>query len=78
MTQLIFKNDIDPNKIDVLLSMIKSWDVEVEVQLLSKTNKNRGKKNSALTLSVGMWEGRDINDKQLREMAWGTAKRLKK
>jgi len=78
MTQFIFKNDIDQNKINILLSMIKSWDMEVEVQPLPKINKSKSRKNSALTLSVGMWEGRDINDKQLREKAWGTAKRLKK
>jgi hypothetical protein len=75
MTQFIFKNDVDQNKIDILLSMIKSWDMEAEVTTIRKS---QGKKNSALTLSVGLREGREINDKQLREMAWGTAKRLKK
>ena len=78
MTQLIFKNDIDQNKIDILLSMIKSWEMEAEVLSLSKTHNNRSKRNSALTLSIGMWEGRDMNDKQLREMAWGIAKRIKR
>lgn len=77
MTQFIFKSDIDQNKIDILLSMVKSWNMEVEVLPLSKAHKSRSRKNSALTLSVGMWEGRDINDKQLREKAWGTVKRLK-
>jgi hypothetical protein len=53
MTQLIFKNDIDRRKMDVLL----------------------GLKKAPLTLSVGMWAGRDIDDKQLRVRAWGTSKR---
>ena len=78
MTQLIFKHGIDQNKINILLSMIKSWDMEAEVLPSHKTHKNQSKKSSALTLSVGMWEGRDVNDKQLREMAWGTTKKMKK
>lgn len=73
MTQFIFKNGIDQTKIDVLLSMIKSWNMEVEVLPFSNIHKN----DSSLSLSVGMWEGRDINDKQLREKAWGTTKRKK-
>jgi hypothetical protein len=28
MTQLIFKNDIDQSKMDVLLGMVKSWKIE--------------------------------------------------
>jgi hypothetical protein len=44
----------------------------------STPQKNKRKKNARLTLSVGMWAGRDIDDKQLRERAWGTSKRLRK
>jgi len=88
MTQLILKSDVDQHKIDILLSMIKSWDMEAEVYPLpveyltdssksaSATCKSKRNGNSALTLSVGIWEGRDVNDKQLREKAWGTAKRI--
>jgi hypothetical protein len=86
MTQFILKNDMDQSKIDILLSMIKSWDMEVEVNLspagrlasqsgFPAENRKR-KENAALSLSVGMWEGRDINDRQLREKAWGTAKNI--
>jgi Flp pilus assembly protein CpaB len=77
MTQLIFKNDIDQNKMDVLLSMVKSWNIETSVVTVTP-RKNRRNKNTALTLSVGLWAGRDIDDKQLREQAWGTSKRLRK
>ena len=76
MTQLVFKNDIDQSKIDILLSMIKSWNMEAEIQPLSTATISKNKENSTLTLSVGMWEGRDINDKRLREKAWGTTKRI--
>ncbi|MDR0567097.1 MAG: hypothetical protein LBG47_08715 [Prevotellaceae bacterium] len=76
MTQILFKNDIDQNKIDVLLHLIKSWNIDAEV-MPSASPKSRRKKNEPLTLAVGMWEGRDIDDRQLREKAWGTAKRAK-
>jgi hypothetical protein len=75
MTQLIFKNDIDQSKMDVLLGMIKSWNVETKV-VATAPRKNKRKKDAALTLSVGMWAGHDINDKQLREQTWGTSKRV--
>jgi hypothetical protein len=75
MTQLIFKNGIDQSKMDVLLGLVKSWNIEPEV-VATTPQKNKRKKNTPLTLSVGMWAGRDIDDKQLRERAWGTSKRL--
>jgi hypothetical protein len=31
MTKLIFKDDIDQSKIDVLLSLIKSWNIDATV-----------------------------------------------
>jgi hypothetical protein len=77
MTQLVFKNDIDQSKIDVLLSMVKSWNIETSV-VTAAPRKNKCKKNTALTLSVGLWAGRDIDDKQLRDRAWGTSKRAHK
>lgn len=76
MTQITFKNDIDQNKIDALLHFLRSWDIDAEVSY-NMTEKKRAEKDTTLTLSVGLWEGRDINDKQLREQAWGTCKRLK-
>lgn len=77
MTQLIFKNDIDQYKMDVLLSLIRSWNIEPKV-VATAPQKSKPKKGTALTLSVGMWKGRDIDDKQLRAKAWGSAKRLHK
>jgi hypothetical protein len=83
MKQLIFKNEIDQGKIDILLSMIKSWNMEAEVHPSPKkyiTDLSAGStktcNSKGLTLSVGLWEGRDINDKQLREKAWGAEKRM--
>lgn len=93
MTQLLFKNDIDQSKIDILLHLIKSWGIEAEV-MPAALPKSKRKKSEPLTPTVGMrdgrdlaqdpfagmrgmWEGCDIDDRKLREKAWGTAKRVK-
>jgi hypothetical protein len=89
MTQLVFKDDIDQSKIDVLLSLIKSWNIDATVEMghvpslqydvdKGDLRKPAFEKTKPLTLSVGLWKDRDITDKQLREMAWGTNKRLRK
>jgi hypothetical protein len=85
MKQLIFKNEIDQGKIDILLSMIKSWNMEAEVHPSPKefitdlsASSTKTCNSKGLTLSVGLWEGQDINDNQLREKVWGTEKRMKK
>jgi hypothetical protein len=70
MTQLIFKDDIDQSKMDVLLRMLESWSIAAEVQ--KPVSPKRKKKSTPLTLSVGMWAGRNIDDKELRARAWGT------
>jgi hypothetical protein len=75
MTQLIIKNEIDQSKINVLLSMIKSWNIEAEVVATVSLAKTEYKKDASFPFSVGMWEGRDIDDKKLRKLAWGTNKR---
>jgi hypothetical protein len=84
MTRLIFKDDIDPDKIDVLLSLIKSWKIDATVKTGyssslqrdikdKKLHETASGKAQPLTLSVGLWKDRDITDKQLRDKAWGTA-----
>jgi len=77
MTQLTFKSKIDDSQMSILIHLLKSWNIETEVATTSKTSKVMRKKPDNLTLAVGMWEGRDINDKKLRELAWGTTKRQK-
>ncbi|MDR1342693.1 MAG: hypothetical protein LBK18_05495 [Prevotellaceae bacterium] len=68
MTQLIFKNNIDQSKMNVLLGMLDSWGVEAEVQMPAPPKLK--KKSTPLTLSVGMWAERNIDDKELRARAW--------
>ncbi|GHT51045.1 hypothetical protein FACS189474_2860 [Bacteroidia bacterium] len=77
MTQIILKNQINQSMMDTLLLLFKTWNIEAEISAATTTTK-KVKKDTSLTLSVGLWEGRDINDKQLRDKAWGTNKRLEK
>jgi hypothetical protein len=75
MTQLVFKDDIDQGKIDALLRLIKSWNIDVTLEtgcvLSPQYGADDKEQRKPLTLSVGLWKDRNITDKQLREMAWG-------
>jgi hypothetical protein len=73
MVQLNFKNGIDNNKVSILLHLLKSWDIEAELKEVVIPEKNKAKSVS-LPLSAGMWADYDVNDKQLREKAWGIRK----
>jgi len=77
MTQLTFKSKINDSQMSILLHLLKSWNIEAEMATTSTAPKIMRKKPDSLTLSVGMWEDRNISDKQLRELAWGTVKRQK-
>jgi hypothetical protein len=66
MTQLILKTDIDQMKLDVLLGLLKSWNIDAEV----KPSKPRsGKKHKLFSETFGMWADRDIDAKELRRQA---------
>jgi hypothetical protein len=64
MTQIILKSEINQSKLDILLSLLDSWGLDAEV------------KNSTFPLTFGLWEGREIDAKELRREAWGIDKRL--
>ena len=71
MTQLKFKNTINDLQMNTLLHLLHSWNVEVEVE----DTRTKPVSTTILPFSVGMWADYDINDKSLREKAWGTTKR---
>jgi hypothetical protein len=75
MTQLILKTDIDLTRLVVLLDLLKTWHIDTEV----KPSKSKSKSGyEPFSETIGMWADRDIDDKQLREQAWGTNKRQKR
>jgi len=69
MVQLIFKDNIEQNKLDALVQFLKTMDIETEIksnQIKSKPKKHKNK----LSLAVGMWKDYEIDGKELRTNAW--------
>jgi len=67
MTEIILKNNIDKNKIDALLSFLKSWGLDAE---LRTSNVTTNKKSGKFTLSVGLWKDYAVSADELRKQAW--------
>jgi len=71
MTELIFKKDIDEEKLNTLLNFLNSWGVEVEVQSKSRKKVIRKKSSKqAFSLSVGLWDDYSIDGNTLRNNSW--------
>ncbi|MEA5129380.1 MAG: hypothetical protein VB074_14465 [Proteiniphilum sp.] len=71
MTELIFKKDIDEEKLNTLLNFLNSWGVEVEVQPKPRKNLVRkGSSKKTFSLSVGLWDDYAIDGKTLRNKSW--------
>lgn len=67
MTQLIFKDDLEKNKLEALLDFLKTWDIDAELKI--NTPKIRRKENE-FSLSTGIWKDYNVDAKDLREKAW--------
>jgi len=64
MTELVLKGQIDQKKLDAIVVFLKSWDIDVEVKMV--TGKKKEKK-PIFTESFGMWADRDIDIKAIRQ-----------
>jgi hypothetical protein len=71
ITHFIVKENIAQNQVDVILSMLKSWDINANVEKVEMSAKGV----SVLPFSAGLWADYDIDDKMLRAKAWGAHKR---
>lgn len=67
MTQLILKTDIDPKQLDVLLGLLKTWNIEAEVKLSKPRSR---KKHKLFSETFGIWKDRDIDAKELRRQTF--------
>ena len=67
MTQLIFKNDLEQNKIDALLQFLKSWNIEAELKTVYK---KKATKNTTFSLASGIWKDNPITGEDLRNKSW--------
>jgi hypothetical protein len=70
MTQIILKNQIERKKLETLLFLLKSWEIDAEVNNNNITQ-SKSKSNHALfSTTRGMWKDREIDARQLRREAW--------
>ena len=79
MTQLKINGNIAQYQIDIIMSMLNSWNLDARMDVAGNPVLNRKDADTGHTLSfsTGMWEDYDINDKALRAKAWGTNKTKK-
>jgi hypothetical protein len=75
MTQFTIKNTIDNSKIDIILNLLQSWDVEVEVDVKDEESATSAQ-HKLFSKTFGMWKNYEIDAKELRRKAWGTDKLL--
>ena len=76
MTKLKINGNIAQYQIDIIMSMLNSWNLDARVEVTGTPVLNRKESDTghSLSFSTGMWEDYDINDKTLRAKAWGTNK----
>ena len=67
MIQLILKNNIEQSKMEVLLSLLKSWNIEAEIKTIPPVVI---KKEKEFSLSEGIWKDYDIDAVALRKKSW--------
>ena len=67
MIQIILKNYIQQNKIEALLCLLKSWNVEAEIKTIPPV---AIKKEKEFSLSAGIWKDYDIDALALRKQSW--------
>jgi hypothetical protein len=72
MTQLILKNSIDSVKMEVLIHLLKSWDIDAEIKDI---NPDTGQTTDPFSEVRGIWADYEITDMELGEKAFGTQKR---
>ena len=72
-THFIVKENIAQNQVDIILSMLKSWEIDVKVE---KKVETPVASIPPLSFSTSLWADYEIDDQTLRAKAWGTHKRI--
>jgi len=72
VTHFAIKGAIAQSQLDVILSMLKSWNIDVDVE----TEEPPVAATPNISFSAGLWSDYEIDDKSLRAKAWGTHKRI--
>ncbi|MDR1723639.1 MAG: hypothetical protein LBR84_06855 [Tannerella sp.] len=71
---LAINGNIAQYQIDIVLNMLRSWDIDAQVEEAVNTVPRGRDTATSLPFSTGMWTDYDINDTMLRARAWGTDK----
>jgi hypothetical protein len=67
MIEIILKNKLNKHKMDTLIQLLKSWNVEVE---LKETKIKKTNNDVPFSLSKGIWKEYDVDANLLRKQAW--------
>ena len=67
MISLILKDKIEKSKIEALLYLLKSWNIDAELNMNAAPK--TGKKAN-FSLAAGLWEDYEIDANELRKEAW--------
>jgi hypothetical protein len=78
MTQIILKNQIERKKLETLLFLLKSWEIDAEVNNTDITQSKSKSNHELFSKTRGMWKNREIDARQLRREAWNGDTILKK
>jgi hypothetical protein len=73
MQHLILKTDIEKSKLDTLLFLLKSWNIEAEYKS-DKSKVSKTKQNADFSLSAGLWKDYPMDAQTLRKQAWDRSK----
>ena len=74
-TYLAISGNIAQRQMDVVLSMLKTWDIDARVEKVEQSVSEVWVPPASVPFSAGMWADYDVNDQSLRAKAWGTQKR---
>jgi len=67
MTELLLKNRVSKQKLDSIVYFLRMLKVDVEIK---KSAQKKVVKKVPFAESFGMWEGRDIDIKKIRQEAY--------
>ena len=74
-THLAISGNIAQYQMDVVLSMLRSWDIDAKVEKIEQKASKTWESPVSLPFSAGMWADYDIDDQTLRAKAWKTHKK---
>ena len=65
MTQLTFKNRIDDSQMNILLHLLKSWNIEADIT--HKQAQIQPKQRKLFEKTFGIWADREVDIKKIRQ-----------